>query len=66
MAERNMTLPLGGSGCIGTISLTGSKENVEAMMAKLNVIIRNELHISNIDKRIPMNTKPAPCAGCGN
>lgn len=63
---RQATLPLSGNGCIGSLHLTGSKESVEAMMAKLHQFVKNELYVEWQENRVPHNAKPAPCNGCGN
>lgn len=63
----NFTLPVGGgSGYAGTITLVGSKDNVERMMNELNLYVRNTLQVQMLESAIPDNAKPSPCRGCGN
>lgn len=66
MQTKSMTLPVGGTGCVGTFNISGSPENVKLMMDKLNQFVRNELHVQAVERVIPENARPSPCAGCGN
>lgn len=66
MQRKTMTLPVGGSGCVGTFHISGNPEKVKEMMDKINQFVRNELHVQMVESRIPATAKPSPCAGCGN
>lgn len=66
LVSRQGTIPLKGSGCTGSLHLTGSKEEVERFMALLVEHVRNTLHAEWMENRIPENAKPSPCRGCGN
>lgn len=66
MSERELILPVGGTGTRGSFVIVGSDENVKAMMAKLNAFVRNELYVQATEAPIPQTARPAPCSGCGN
>lgn len=63
----NYTLPVGGgSDYCETVTIIGSKERVEKMIASINLYVRNTLHAEMLESQIPTSSKPSPCKGCGN